>query len=88
MDGDGKPDVVNGDTYLCVTLNGGAGTFVTPRCYTGVDDGTMFSFAIGDVNHDGKLDVVSARDRSIDILVNQGSGTLGRLSSIGMSPGR
>ena len=80
MDGDGKPDVVNGDTYLCVTLNGGAGTFVTPRCYTGVDDGTMFSFAIGDVNHDGKLDVVSARDRSIDILVNQGSGALGHVA--------
>jgi hypothetical protein len=62
-----------------VTLNGGAGTFAPARCYTGVNDGTTFSFAIGDVNRDGKLDVVSARDSSITIHLNQGSGTLADL---------
>jgi hypothetical protein len=76
MDGDGKPDVVNGDYYPCVTLNGGAGTFLTPRCYTAFDNGTTFILAVGDVNRDGRTDVVAVRDQSIRILTNQGSGVL------------
>ena len=82
LNGDGKPDLVTTDYYggvfgndVNVMLNNGNGTFSAPTNY-GTSSGA-FSVAIGDVNGDGKPDLVTADwdDRTADVFINQGNGT-------------
>lgn len=75
LNGDGKADVVNGDSYPCVSLNGGDGTFMPPSCYTDLDGAYPLAVAIGDVNGDSRPDLVSVRAGTIRVLTNAGSGT-------------
>jgi hypothetical protein len=62
-----------------VLLNTGAGALAAPQAYAA--GGTAMALALGDVNGDGKLDVVTAGDSSVRVLAGNGDGTLGMASS-------
>jgi hypothetical protein len=87
VNGDGYPDVVatgEGAPYsqVAVLLNNGEGTFQTPVTY---DSGgtSPSSIAIGDINADGKPDLVASNwcltgepcHSGIDVLLGNGDGT-------------
>jgi hypothetical protein len=92
LDGDGTPDLVTANYYdgglrelssvngVSVFLNKGNGSFRTHRDYrTGRG---AISVAIGDLNGDGKLDLVTAnpgpeddRETTVSVLFNRGDGT-------------
>jgi hypothetical protein len=73
LNGDGKADVVTGDIYPCVSLNDGGGTYLPAGCFVDVDGASPLSVAIGDVNGDGRPDLVSVRAGIISILTNTGT---------------
>jgi hypothetical protein len=76
LDGDGKPDLaVGGDGIASVMLNRGDGSFAAPVAYATRANPRI---AIGDVNGDGKADlaVTGYYPGGVDVLVNQGGGTL------------
>ncbi len=89
VNGDGKPDivaivdVVNVGTYIGVLLGKGDGTFPTQVLYStgGVQS---YSVAVGDLNGDGKPDIVASNyctteacngDGSVSVLLGNGDGT-------------
>ncbi|HVS28724.1 MAG TPA: FG-GAP-like repeat-containing protein, partial [Solirubrobacteraceae bacterium] len=81
LNGDGRPDIVTVNRMsndLSVLLNAGAGAFAAHVDYP-VGPGAQgpFDVAIGDINGDGKPDLVSAnRDSSsVSVLMGNGSGT-------------
>jgi len=80
LDGDGKLDiVVAGDSAKAsVFLNNGNGTFKAKTDYTvGAGSNFIYSVVLGDLNGDGKLDIV-ATDASADktsVLLGNGNGT-------------
>jgi hypothetical protein len=62
---------------VAVLLNDGTGKFHLDATY-GVGAGEAMGVAIGDLNHDGKPDLVVANvDAGIDVLLNQGGGKFG-----------
>jgi len=85
--GDGKPDLIsarNGDDGLQINVlvNKGNGTYNTRKIYEmgnyGVD-----RIAVGDVNGDGKQDIVAAgsSNEKIHIMLNNGSGGFSSVTS-------
>ena len=86
VNGDGSPDLLiapgsGRDTTLL--LNNGDGTF-----RTGTAPPTslpVFSFAAGDFNRDGKVDLAAFEGKQIEILINTGSGTFAAGQILAMS---
>jgi hypothetical protein len=69
VNNDGYPDVVAldvGGNQFLVYLNQGDGTFAEPLVVASPADGSAGAMAVGDVNHDGNLDVVVISYNSID----------------------
>ena len=85
VNADGKPDIVVSNMTsgtISVLLNNGDGTFQAASSYTVLPAGVTgtpspASVAIGDVNNDGKPDVVVANTgmNNVSVLLNNGTGT-------------
>jgi hypothetical protein len=80
LNGDGAPDLAmtDGFEYLEIALNRGDGTFAGTVRY---DNYLVETFAVGDVNHDGALDIVGTsapfESPTVGVLLNKGDGTFG-----------
>src|SRR6516164_340033 len=80
FNGDGKPDLAVVNSYsnnVSVLLGNGDGTF-QPAVSYGTGSGTGPAFvAVGDFNHDGKLDLAVANSNSsnVSVLLGNGDGT-------------
>ena len=88
LNGDSKPDIaVTQGNGIVVLLNNGNGTFGTATYYDSAVTGltTEIGIAIGDVNKDGKNDIVatSSHNGNLVLFLNQGSGTFLSKGSIG-----
>ncbi|HTW19372.1 MAG TPA: FG-GAP-like repeat-containing protein [Mycobacteriales bacterium] len=77
LNGDGRPDIVSGDSAgkVEVELNLGNGRFGNSRTYS--VDGNVTTLVVADVNGDGHPDIVTADDSSgnVAVLLNKGNGT-------------
>jgi hypothetical protein len=96
LNADGRLDVAvaytgTSSTSVAVMLGAGNGTFLAPTTYT-VGTNPQ-GIAVGDVNQDGKLDVVTANQSSstVSVLLGNGDGTLqpatNRSTGASSSPG-
>jgi len=80
VNGDGKLDIIttnrgsNGASVI-VTLGNGNGTFGAPASFA--TGSGPYSVTLGDVNGDGKLDIVTANrsDSNVSVLLGNGNGT-------------
>jgi hypothetical protein len=83
LDGDGTQDLAVGDAgpinglTVSVLMNAGDGSFPTRRAYR--MPRAPISVALGDVNGDGRMDIVTANHQrlSVSVLLNLGGGTFG-----------
>jgi hypothetical protein len=80
LNGDGAPDLVvatYGTGEVDVLLGHGDGTFRTPRTVWSASGSALISLAIGDVDGDGRLDLVvgSFATHAADVLLGHGDGT-------------
>jgi hypothetical protein len=67
------------DSQICVLLRNGDGTFQLPACHT-VGTQFQFTYAIGDINSDGKPDLIVSQfpgvtDYSLAVLLGNGDGS-------------
>jgi hypothetical protein len=91
VNGDGRPDLVtiNGNSFTVAVLLGSStspGTFSAPTTYpSGGTFGNALSVALGDVNGDGRLDVVATNptDNTVGVLLNSATapGTFGPVTT-------
>jgi hypothetical protein len=83
---------VSGD-IVSVFLNNGDGTFAAAQSYTvwgsptpGAYPPTTTAVAVGDFNHDGKLDIVATiADGTVSVLLNNGNGAFGAAQNYAIS---
>jgi large repetitive protein len=78
FNGDGKPDIASLSTdnpckCISILLGKGNGTFEDPIVTQPTFD--LESIGIGDFNGDGKLDIATAGDFTVNILLGDGNGT-------------
>jgi hypothetical protein len=79
FNGDGKQDVAavvqdpNSAYWLSILISNGDGTFKPPTL-TAIAFGGNDLLAVGDLNRDGKADVVLVHSNSIDVLIGNGTG--------------
>jgi FG-GAP-like repeat len=90
FNGDASPDVVTADSSkVIVLLNDGSGKFIQAHSYPS----TAQPIADGDLNHDGKLDLLlSTADNSsgtptfsLSVMLGNGDGTFGAATSTGIT---
>jgi hypothetical protein len=82
FNGDGKPDIAatsysNGTVSVFLNKGDGTGTFGAEQVFA--VGGSAEALAVGDVNGDGKLDIVTANggSNSVSVLLGNGDGTFG-----------
>jgi hypothetical protein len=90
FNGDGKADIALADdadiNYMDapsdveVLLGNGDGTFGTSKVYPAGASGKEIT--TGDVNHDGKIDLISDNDSSIAIFLGNGDGTFAKATHL------
>jgi hypothetical protein len=81
LNGDGAPDLVTAnaqDDSISVLVNTGAQTFAAHADYSVGNNTETSDVALGDLNGDGKLDVVAsnASPGSISVFLNKGTGAM------------
>ena len=88
FNGDGLPDFVTiihlgtpSLTYLGVVLNGPSLSFASPML-TPVTFGTGDLILVGDINNDGKDDVILVHPSSMEVFVSMGDGTFAAPQSV------
>jgi hypothetical protein len=83
VNGDGILDIITAnydDDNVSVLLGNGNGTFQTQATFgTGSGSGGPQSVALGDVNGDGRLDIITANriSNNVSVLLGNGNGTFG-----------
>ena len=75
FNGDGKPDVAYCDGGIYMLLGNGDGTFQTANNLTGTSNGYS-SLATGDVDGDGRQDLVAQYGGAPTVLLGNGDGTI------------
>ncbi|MDB5235008.1 MAG: hypothetical protein JWR44_2001 [Hymenobacter sp.] len=92
VNGDGRPDIVTANTNTntaAVLLGQAGGTFATAvLCSTGANS-SPFSLALGDVNGDGRTDIITANYyvNTAGVLLGQGGGTFAPVASYATGTG-
>jgi hypothetical protein len=89
LDGDGDRDLVTSNVSNAVTvrMGNGAGDFGAATTYAVA--GGPYAVALGDLNHDGRPDIVTANSSagSVSVLLNAGNGTFGAATSFASGSG-
>jgi hypothetical protein len=87
VNGDGRPDIIvtsPGLNSVSVLMNNGNGSFAPAQTYA--VGATPTGVAVGDFNHDGKLDIVTTNSNgTVSVLMNTGAGAFGAASSYSIS---
>ncbi len=86
LNGDGRPDLAvacQNDFAVAIHLNRGDGTFPPPATGYVVGTGDLLSLALGDLNHDGHLDIVTGGS----VLLGTGSGSFEPVPNVSFDAG-
>jgi len=90
VNGDSKPDLLtsnSGTNTVGVLLGTGTGTFGTVMAYSTGANSQPTSIAVGDVNRDGKPDILTTNQGAVGVLLGTGSGTFGAVTTYSLGTG-